>query len=624
MRPSSKNIGRRLTPKQAAKTVAQGMRQVATVKRYVATVASVTDRETTGTVACTCALSSEDITVQVRANVDLAADDVIWIRHDPSVQDTFIFDGFVKGGGTGNNAADAPIPWTQTPGVTSPTGADLTITAPAGQTTIIGSAGEAVQFDGDVDLALDELTDVNAAAPSDKEVLTWVDGSSEWQATDAGWKLASDDLLVVGAEGHYTTVALAIAAAAAGDTILLDIGTWTCDNQTLPDGVNLIGVDKDACILRTTSQAGTLTIGNGCYVANLTIQNEWASDGGTIAAIVIGAGDTCELFNVKIYANNTSGTATGAWGINNSGTLTLRQCEVVSTGAAGGLYGLVNANDVHIYGGSYVGDTAAIYNVSSGDNAYFEAPPKIEGGFTNNGTASGYYTDADGDLIGALDDDIFPDGDTAGLATRSINFWFTPNEFFRGDFLWLTTGWAGAPFNSIPSSVDFATTSDVLRLNDAVQNDRFFRYRTVDWTIDTAYRIAARLISVMGAEAGIRIDTGDDTDFVEMYVKTTNTGLLDLVGRWQENGGGITTTTAISQVPIEWYMLSISCGAPNAFYGYAGIDTPAFPYIGLVMGDIDNWSSVPTRVGIIFKRTDASSSGREGFYDWFWSNVPTP
>jgi len=46
------------------------------------------------------------------------------------------------------NAADAAIPWTGTPGVTSPTGSDLTLVAVTGQTTIVGEAGEAVTIAG--------------------------------------------------------------------------------------------------------------------------------------------------------------------------------------------------------------------------------------------------------------------------------------------------------------------------------------------------------------------------------------------------------------------------------------------------------------------------------------------
>lgn len=183
MATDARGFGKRLTPAQAAKGLAAQARTKLTPNRFIGKVSNITNRETAGTVEATSPASEFAVTVQVRANVDLAADDYIWIREDPGAQGTFVFDGFTKGGGTGNNAAGAPIPWTQSPGLISPPGSDLTMEAASGQDVNVGAAGQTVTIIGDIaGVDLDDLDDVGVAAPSDGEVLTWVNAASEWQA----------------------------------------------------------------------------------------------------------------------------------------------------------------------------------------------------------------------------------------------------------------------------------------------------------------------------------------------------------------------------------------------------------------------------------------------------------
>lgn len=178
---TTRATGRRLTPRQAAKTLAQQAKQQIPPKRFVGKVSNVANRETTGAVTCTGPISEYSITVQVRMNVDLAADDYIWIKEDQGAQGTYVFDGFVKGGGTGNNDADAPIPWTQSPGLTSPNGSDLTVAADAGQTTNIGGSGDTVEIIGDISgVELNDLDDVNAGSPNDNDALVWDNDTSKW------------------------------------------------------------------------------------------------------------------------------------------------------------------------------------------------------------------------------------------------------------------------------------------------------------------------------------------------------------------------------------------------------------------------------------------------------------
>lgn len=79
------------------------------------------------------------------------------------------------------------------------------------------------------------------------------------------------------ANTEYATLAAAIAASATGDTIFVPPGSWACEGLTLPDGVNIVGLDRDLTRLVSLASAITLTLGNGCYVYNVKIRNSWSS-----------------------------------------------------------------------------------------------------------------------------------------------------------------------------------------------------------------------------------------------------------------------------------------------------------------------------------------------------------
>jgi len=163
-------------------------------------------------------------------------------------------------------------------------------------------------------------------------------------------------------------------------------------------------------------------------------------------------------------------------------------------------------------------------------------------------------------------------------------------------------------------------------VGDGTLNDRFYRYRTIVHVTNTTRWSIVRLCVNSIQEAGVRIDTGDDTDFAEIYAVAGTNGLMDIVERYQENGAGITTNTILSQIPIQWIMLAVrTIAASNRVYGYYGIDTPLPAMLSTNVGDLDNWSGMPTRTGVIFKATAASTgSVYRAFYDWFYSDEPTP
>jgi hypothetical protein len=96
------------------------------------------------------------------------------------------------------------------------------------------------------------------------------------------------------------------------------------------------------------------------------------------------------------------------------------------------------------------------------------------------------------------------------------------------------------------------------------------------------------------------------------------------VSRYQENGVVITTTVELDDIPIHYFILKIVIAGNNRTLVYYTIDTQEASYFTF-RGDIDNWSTTPTRVGIIYERTAGTdTSPRRGFYDWFYTDLSPP
>lgn len=122
--------------------------------------------------------------------------------------------------------------------------------------------------------ALDDLTDVDAPAPADMQVLTWNNGAGAWVAANAG---ALGNFLRVNAGGgaDYTTVTAALAAAQSGDTVLVYPGVYTEAPMTIPAGVNLVGFDATSCIMQAPAgQRGPIwTFAGNNAVAGLSFRS---------------------------------------------------------------------------------------------------------------------------------------------------------------------------------------------------------------------------------------------------------------------------------------------------------------------------------------------------------------
>ena len=175
-------------------------------------------------------------------------------------------------------------------------------------------------------------------------------------------------------KGDYDTIAAALSAASSGDTILIMPGTYN-ETLTMVNGVNLVGVDRDNCILKYDGAGNTINAGSGtvvCMLYNLTIDHDNATGN---ALSVIGSGVTSTRAVVELHECtilNTTGIAT----INCSGgAVKLWDCIVIAA-AGWGVY--ISAGASNYTGTCYAehsvieGNTQGIWqNTSYGNSQFF-------------------------------------------------------------------------------------------------------------------------------------------------------------------------------------------------------------------------------------------------------------
>ncbi len=146
------------------------------------------------------------------------------------------------------------------------------------------------------------------------------------------WWLDSNHLKVISG----MLVAHALAAAATGDMIELDQGTFAESNLTAKDGVNIVGKGWQLSIIEVAAANPIITVGNGvtCTIRGLKISN---TSGGAGSAI-----------KVLPVAGTSTLTLEDCWVVN-TGT---EDCITVSIGGAGN--GVVNARAVDFAGNAAI------------------------------------------------------------------------------------------------------------------------------------------------------------------------------------------------------------------------------------------------------------------------------
>jgi hypothetical protein len=206
----------------------------------------------------------------------------------------------------------------------------------------------------------------------------WVPyGSSIAAATTGNWKLGNVLVVSSSGDGDYLTIAAAIAAASAGDTIIVDQGTYICENQTLPAGATLLGQGIDSTTLMATGSTRCIIGGGAGLVQDISLEIDRTSVGGI--------GSMCTAFepkaadrgiNVKGKVTNIGAYSTFAQGISvNFDQIRLANCFGESTG-----HGLViggSITDVVVDGGEFEGVTgvSVMYDI----NLYSQAQAELRG-----------------------------------------------------------------------------------------------------------------------------------------------------------------------------------------------------------------------------------------------------
>jgi hypothetical protein len=156
-------------------------------------------------------------------------------------------------------------------------------------------------------------------------------------------------------DAQYSTIAAAIAAASAGDVILVDAGTYT-EQLTVALAITLMALDRANTII-TSASSPTITITAGATLKNLTITNS-ASGAAAYAVEVNGATgailDHCTI--TKASGTPTIGAAVHTVSVTG---LILRECIVSGTAGTSkyGVYNDATTSTIDIYGGSYFGTT---------------------------------------------------------------------------------------------------------------------------------------------------------------------------------------------------------------------------------------------------------------------------
>lgn len=104
-----------------------------------------------------------------------------------------------------------------------------------------------------------------------------------------------------------TVIQWAVNAAGAGDTVVVHPGTYE-EAVTLAAGINLVGIDKEQCII-DIDHATLITMAEGCYVANLTL--DVTGDATDIGIGIECNNVNCTIHDLLIYLTVTDNAAFG-------------------------------------------------------------------------------------------------------------------------------------------------------------------------------------------------------------------------------------------------------------------------------------------------------------------------
>lgn len=257
-------------------------------------------------------------------------------------------------------------------------------------------------------------------SPNEPIKYTIVGTSGETPVTVSGWPFAK--AITVSAtdpDADYTTIADAITAAATGDTILIDPGTYTVTSAlALNKNITLIGLDPARTIINcsTTSTACVNVTGAGAKIIGIGFTN--SATGLTAEAVQIGA--SCTLVNVGVTKTGASTTGTAIYVYADS-TVVMVDVDANCSGSSGDDRALrvdtATAAVVEMINGSLDGANYDV-SVNSAGSTVLLRGTKLVNSTTQitTGSLTGHASQPDGDIV-ALNDVLI--GTTARPATTA-------------------------------------------------------------------------------------------------------------------------------------------------------------------------------------------------------------
>ena len=197
--------------------------------------------------------------------------------------------------------------------------------------------------------------------------------------------------------------------------------------------------------------------------------------------------------------------------------------------------------------------------------------------------------------------------DTRNLANRA-SLLITPTDLINSE---PSLSWAAyTGFVTPTTSMSLPSILSAYYSGGTAGNTRMFGY------LGSYYGSFLALVSlgIDNCRAGIRMDDGSQTNYVELYLQIETDGLESLYYRWS-NGGSVTGPTALwsgLKFPANQFWLQLARSG-NTVYLFAGGATPRLPNIGSVT--FSSWT--PARSGLYVEHPSGGSLDiqRAGMFD---------
>lgn len=215
--------------------------------------------------------------------------------------------------------------------------------------------------------------------------------------------------------------------------------------------------------------------------------------------------------------------------------------------------------------------------------------------------------------------DVFPRSVGRGLSDRTvwplgtaITSHFTSGALPAG-YSWLAAGTIGGVNASAPSTELDNYKNDYLYVSNAAAKACFLYKGGI--TGANGLYVAASQISLTGSGGtGVRIDRTSDNDFFECYLKDASNGTQNLYCRYNDNGGGITTTAILATYPAQ------TCFCFDIYLSGAIVWAFVINELGIYAGTsiyshtfVSTWVGTTCRFGLV-ENTASSYGAWDAFY----------